>query len=248
MSMSLDLMDGVIEGKWRTRRPRSEEEVVDAWLCAAQVLLVNTDTDSFTVVFQTAGRVIARARSAGDVVRVARVEALGLLGLAEAGGDVGRGDRECEGDFVQVRRVGDGFALGMRSLALGRWWVKKCETGNSRAESARAALGHLSTALETFNCQGLDAWTPYVLVQMAHSCATLGEFEQTRTILNDARKAAERFPIWRSHVIWAVGAAKELMGDPSSRDSLVAAAEAAKESGLFYRHGSLVRALEPPEQ
>jgi hypothetical protein len=120
--------------------------------------------------------------------------------------------------------------------------------GNNSAQSARSALGYLHEALETFRCQGLDAWIPYVLVHTASAHSYLGEFEQAQAFLNAAHHEAGRFGIWHSHVLAGVAAVKELAGDPSSRDTFVAAAEAAKESGLLARHQLLVWALEPPEQ
>ena len=48
---------------------------------------------------------------------------LHLLALAETTEGVPSIARQYQADFDEATRVGDGFALGMRSLALGRWHV-----------------------------------------------------------------------------------------------------------------------------
>jgi hypothetical protein len=109
------LLNGMPNGRWEGANPRTHEEVVDAWLSAAQVCILNSHEETLNLAFHTATTALERARHCGDVVRAAHVTALKALALAETREDVPAILEECKTNFCDAERVGDGFALGMRA-------------------------------------------------------------------------------------------------------------------------------------
>jgi SIR2-like domain len=245
------LMKGFVDGQWEGPAPRTDEEAVDAWVSAGQVCLVNTHQQTVSLVVGTAGAALERARSSGDVVRTARVAALELLALAETAEDVPSLAEQHQTEFAEATRVGDSFALGMRSLALGRWHVGAGglalgQTINP-ATIAQRALTHLQQAITLFQRQGMDPWVLFSLVQQAKAHADLRQFDEAQACIDSGVKGLGRFPVWTSHIYEAVGQVRALHGDPQATESFRAAVQAAEESGLLARRETLLRYVRPTE-
>jgi tetratricopeptide (TPR) repeat protein len=227
--------------------PRHPEDEVDAWLAAAQVCLVNDGQPILHVMMATSDEALEAARASGDVVRTARVAALRLLALAQTESDVPALAAAFSAEFDEAERVGDGFALGMRALALGRWHVGAGGLALGRSLGAdvvaRRALEHLAAALTLFQNQGMDAWLMYVQVQAAKAYADLHQWDDTQTCLDTAIDLADRFPAFASHAFEAAWQIRRMLGDPDADKALRVAVQAADDSGLAARRDWLQRIL-----
>jgi hypothetical protein len=230
--------------------PRSVEDAIDGWLYVAKVAVVVLDPKLWEVVDATAEAVIERARSAGDPVRSARAAALYLLALSEASSDVPATSATFDADFREAERVGDGFACGLRALALGRWWVGTggLERVTSGAIEARNAANHalafLATAERALAAQGMDPWIVYAWIQRAKAFADLHRWDDAQDAMNAVTRADDRFPIFRSIAHEAVGQILTMRGahDEANR-SFLGAFESATESGLHARAQRFARRL-----
>jgi hypothetical protein len=179
------LMAGFVDGVWKGSAPRTDEEAVDAWISAAQVFIVNANEERIRCVLDTADDALERARRSGDVVRVARAIAMTLLALTDTTADVPSEAAQYGSEFAEAERVGDGFALGMRSLALGRWHVGPAGLALGRVTDsevvAKRALEHLQHAVSVFQRQGMDPWVMYAVVQQVKAHADLLQFDEAAT-------------------------------------------------------------------
>jgi hypothetical protein len=204
-----DIMDGFQTGEWGKRSPRSDEEVADAWISAAQFIALNENPEWAKFLHSTHELAIGRARAAGDVVRSARILALDLLALARTNLDVPALSMQYEPEFKQAIRIGDGFALGIRSLALGRWYVsggglELAAATAKREEIAEQAMDSLNAALSFFDAQGMDPWSIYSIVQMAKALGDLQLFDQSYEYLEKIKEGLDRFPVLLAHTEEAV--------------------------------------------
>lgn len=90
--MAVKILKGLLkdfqDDHWDKVQPRTDEEVVDAWLSAAQVCFLNSSSQMITVAVGTATAALHRARRSGDVVRTARVVAFIVLAFAQTTEDV----------------------------------------------------------------------------------------------------------------------------------------------------------------
>ncbi len=235
------------ENAWRPLQPQAREDVVDVWLSTVQVFIVNSPSIAIEVVNDTAQAAINLAQSCGDVVRKARVVALWTLALGVTDIDVPEIIEKHMSTFGEVERVGDGFALGMRTLALGRWHVGPGglelvqEIGYK--EVSQRALEYLAQAVGYLGNQGMDPWILYALIQRAKAFADLRQFDEAQSNIDMAWEATSRFPIMKSHVLEAVGQVRQMHGNEAASQSFRAAIQAAKDSGLFARAEFLSRNL-----
>lgn len=78
-SLAVWILKGFQEDGWDGPQPRSDEEVVDAWTSAAQVLMFNSSRATIAGLESCVGAAIERAQTSGDVVREARAAAARLL-------------------------------------------------------------------------------------------------------------------------------------------------------------------------
>jgi hypothetical protein len=244
---AVGLLKGFRDGKWEGAQPQTDEEAVDAWQSAAQVFILNSHTDTISVVVATADAALERAKRSGDVVRTARVAALKCLALAETNEDVPVILEKYEEEFDEAVRVGDGFALGMRALAHGRWLVgvggiELARTTDS-ATVAQRSLRLLTEAVTCFRNQGMDPWELFAFVQLTKAHADLLQFDNAQGYVNSAVGGLKRFPILASHVYEALGQIQTMLGSADAPSSFQAALEAAEESGLLARRETLVRYL-----
>ena len=250
-SLAVNLLGGFLNGQWEGTQPQSDEEAVDAWLSAAQVCIFNAHTQTISLVASTAGTAFAYARRSGDVVRTARVAALQGLAIAETPDDVPALLAEYEAHFEAAARVGDGFALGMRALALGRWHVGPGGLAIASATDsetvAQKALIWLAEAIEYFHNQGMDPWISFAQVQRAKAYADLHQFDDVQVCINRAEEGADRFPILMSHVYEVTGQVHAMRGNPAAAESFQAALEAAEASGLLARHETLLQYVSQAE-
>lgn len=239
------LLSGFQVDQWDIGPPRTDEEAVDAWLSAAQVCVLNAHPLTISLVTGTAESALDRSRRCGDVVRTARVAALKSLALAETTEDVPALLTQHDADFADAARVGDGFALGLRALALGRWHVGVGGLAIARATDsetvARSALAHLNEAVGYFQNQGMDPWVLFARVQQAKAYADLRDFDEGQACLDIVVEGLERFPILASHAHEAVGQGRTMWGDEKAIESFQAAVDAAEESGLLARREVLIQ-------
>ena len=229
------IINGFIDGGWDGRQPRSDEEVVDAWMCAAQVLVFDADDHTTMALHGTAPKPIELAQATGDVVREARVAALHLLTLAETSEDLAVLAGSYDAVFEHVRRVNDGAAIGLRSLALGRWHV--------RGGRAQQALDELGNAWSAFRPLGMDPWVVYLRIQQLDALAQLGRLDEVNAGLDQLAPEMDRFPVLRSFFHWAVAQMQSDAGGGDAGATYRAAVDDAFASGLHHRHAVLAAAL-----
>ncbi len=241
--VAAELLQGFLDGQWAGAEPRNDEEAVDAWLSAAQVFILNGSEDTIGFIMDTAPGALDRARRSGDVVRAARVVALAGLASADAGGDAPSLLAEHETDLAEAARVGDGVALGMRALALGRWHVSAGAIALvDRVGSgpvAQQALAHLEEAVGHLGRQGMDPWVLYAVIQQGKAYANLREYDDAQVCVDTVLEGLDRFPVLASHLHEAAGLIRMTWGDENAGESFVAAIEAAEESGLYGRRERL---------
>jgi NAD-dependent SIR2 family protein deacetylase len=238
--------DGFKNGGWAGATPRNHEETVDAWLAAAQALVVDWGPGSPDDLFSTFELVLARSRATGDVVRTARVIAMYLLGIADTSRDIHPLLAQYDGDFDEARRVGDQVALAFRSLAVGRWHVGPgglamgLATGD-HATPARNALFELNQASKRFNQQGADPWSLFAGIQMAKALVDLGDLDEAAVVGRRCSEDLSRFPVFASHLSEALGQAQEVARHEGAAESFRRAIAEAAASGLWRRHALLMR-------
>jgi len=244
---AVDILVAIESNQWPGAAPSCEEEAVDAWIAAAQVCIVNTGEPTVQLVHGTAALALERAQGSGDVVRAARVAALHLLALSETREDVPTLAHLYDAEFAAAARVGDGFAQGLRLLALGRWLVgvggQTLAQNTDPALVAWRALEDFKQAEGFFERQVIDPWITFARVQKAKAHADFGEFDQAVACLHLAENDLDRFPIWKSHLLESLAQIQQCCGDERAEATLQDAIQAAHESGLFARRESLLLVL-----
>jgi len=246
-AMAVNLLSGLKDCRWDGAKPRSDEEAVDAWLSAAQVCVLNANQATISIAVDTAEVAFERSIRSGDVVRAARVAALKALALAETSEDLPALSAQDEDIFADVARVGDGFALGMRALALGRWHLGSgCLAripATDREKVTQIASNHLQEALGYFRNQGMDPWFLFALLQQAKVHLDLHELDAAQSCMDTVVEALDRFPVLTSHCHEVVGQARMMRGDEKALESFHAAVDAAEESGLLARRDLLLQVV-----
>jgi SIR2-like domain len=245
MGLAAGTMRGFSTNEWGSLTPPNDEAAVDAWLAAAQVCLVNTHPRTIEVMNATFPEALLRARRSGDVVRTARVVALFLLARAETHDDVPALARQYTAEINDVRRVGDGFAIGFLALALGRWHtgpggLSLARQTNDLKTIAQRAQQYLQTADLHFQNQGMDPWLLFAAIQHAKALSDLQYFDAVNEVLNRTAPELDRFPIFVSHVREAAGQIQLSIGDSNAPANFRSAIEAAEESGLHLRRDLMI--------
>ena len=221
-----------------TDEARTDEEAVDGWIAAAQVFVVNGSSKSARAMLAMVNDTLARADRCGDVVRKARAAALAGLVLAESRAETP--EFLAAQDFSEAERVGDGFALGMRALAQGRWRVSSGRTRlvetDGHEAAACQALEYFQQAIEVFRNQGMHPWIAYSQLQTAKAYAYLNDFGKANELLELANETVDRFIVFDSHYL-ETRALIEFMDQKPERGAeyLQGAIEAAQNSGLDQR-------------
>ncbi|MCX6543103.1 MAG: SIR2 family protein [Acidobacteria bacterium] len=245
--IAITLLRGILEGKWEGLQPRSDEELADAWLAAAQVCVLNANERMVSIGVATAQRALDGARRSGDVVRAARVVAVHALLLSATSEDVPGLLTADDAEFADAVRVGDGFALGMRELAIGRWHVGVGGLAIAREASgesvAQVAIAHLEQAILHFRNQGMDPWVLFSLIQLAKAHMDLRQFDQAQAFVDQVAEGLERFPVLATHLHEAIGQGRMMWGDVNALESFQSALDTAEESGLFARRETLAHYL-----
>ena len=245
------ILAGLVDNDWGDVRPRNREEVADAWVSAAQVFILNLSSDSGTAVEITAEPALDAARRSGDVVRVARVAALRCLVLAKSDIDIPALAAEFDAEFTEAGRVGDGLAMGMRALALGRWHVSKGGLKLAQATDAQAvaeaALDHLGAAVGYFTSQGMHPWIVYARIQQTKALADLHRWDDCQACIEAAEEGRKRFPILTSHFREAYAQVLAMHQDPDALKWFRGALESAEEHGLDERAKHVRLVLEQAE-
>lgn len=216
--------------------PPSHEAAVDSWLAIAQLAIVQSGESMLQSVLDTFPMTYANVMRSGDAVRLARAVAMRLFVLAETTNDVPQLAREFDDEFKEAARLGDGFALGMLALAIGRWYA-----GSGRV--AEQALAAVEQAMVWFKRQGMDPWFLFALFQRSKALADLGRFDDVTETMNAAFGMLDRFPVLASHYHETAGQLQAMVGDESARDSFLAAIDAATSSGFAERAARLQRYL-----
>jgi len=253
MTLAEYLMNGLINGNWENSTPRTKEEIADAWIAASQVFLIDDGEMSPSVLAGTVELALKEAKEAGDVVRVSRIAALYLVGLGRTTEDVPGLMEDYSAEFDQAKRVGDGFSLGMRSLALGRWYVGPGGLALAAASSgsavARKALEHLQTAISFFERQGMDPWILYSEIQMTKALGDLHEFKAAETLFDERiNPLLQRFPILGAHAQEAAWQLQRMLGRDDAVEYLDLAVQAAALSSLAGKYQMLQRELSASRQ
>ncbi|MCU1237168.1 MAG: hypothetical protein JWP63_5135, partial [Candidatus Solibacter sp.] len=178
--------------------------------------------------------------------RAARAVALYLLASAEGVEDVPRLSREWDEVFDDARRVGDGFALGFRALAIGRWHVGAGGLALARGGEGRAvaerAMENLEEAARLFEQQGMDPWGVYAGVQQTKALMDLGRYQELDPAVRALEEEVNRFPILASHLYEAVWQMERAFGKADAEEWYRRALGCAEESGLEWRVKMLVDA------
>jgi len=215
----------------------SHEAAADSWLAIAQLAIVHSTEAILQSVLDTFEMTYANVIRSGDAARLARVAAIRLFLLAETTHDVPRLAAEFDDEFREAARLGDGFALGIRALAIGRW-----HTGAGRVPEQ--ALAAIDEAMMWLNRQGMDPWFLYALLQRAKALADLQQFDGVTKTMNAALGMLDRFPVLASHYYEVDGLLRMMLGDESARDSFLTAIDAATNSGFVERASRLQRYLQ----
>jgi hypothetical protein len=234
-ALAMEILNGFVADHWDGPQPRGAEDVVDAWICAAQVWVFDADNQTVIVLDGTAPKAIELARTAGDLVRAARVAALHLLAVAETAADLTARAASYDPVFAHVARVDDGMAFGLRSLALGRWHV--------RAGRGQEALDCLGSAWSFFRALGMDPWIRYLRIQQLDALAQLGRLDDADIGVKQLSPEIERFPALLSFFLWAVAQMQASAGNSDAGATYRSAVDAALASGLYHRHAVLAAAL-----
>ena len=226
----------------------SREDIVDGWIAASQVLIINDSETSINLIHVTGKEALDYAKQSGDVVRVARVIALKCLGLARTKEDVPGIFSRYRSEFSDAERVHDGYALGMRAMALGRWYVTQgglLPDENKQETITKYAVEYLTGAAHHFSRQGMDPWLTYCNIQLAKAYADLHDFDNAQQCINIADKAIDRFPVFETHLYEAIGQLQRMIGDDQNaainfQDAILAA----RNTGLTERLSRLSKYLE----
>jgi len=118
------------------------------------------------------------------------------------------------------------------------------ESRDSATHVAVLALRHLGEADAFFSQQGMDPWTIYSLIQQAKALADLRRVDDAQSKIDIAARGIERFPIWKSHALEAVGQVLAMHGSAEqARTSFQRALDAAAASGLLARVAHLEQYL-----
>jgi len=243
-TLAASIIGGFAPGRWDGPQPRSDEDMVDGWTSAAQVLVLNADTGTLQALVSTVPPALDRARTSGDVVREARVAALHLFMLAETREDLPALARSYEAVFHPARRVLDSVSFGFRALALGRWHVgvggiSLAARHPSDPAVAQRALAFLGEATTHFATLGMDPWLIYVEVQRIKALADLERFDVVNERLDRLVPHLDRFPVLYSFAWEAVAQVQAMVGDDDATATFGKAVDAALEAGLHLRHQRL---------
>lgn len=240
MKQAFWVLKGFLDGRWEGAQPRSDEEAVDGWISAVQVCIFNSSPEIITVVRDTADMALNRAKQSGDVVRTGRVAALTCLALAETTENIPTRLAQYYSEIGDAVSVGDGFTMGMQTLAHGRWLVgigglALTNDPSIRDKNGQRSLKLLEDAKKIFINQNMDPWSYYALVQQAKAHADLHQFDEAQDCIDQAKKSLDRFPILESVIYETTGQLQTMWGDPNAIKSFQAAIESAEESGLILR-------------
>jgi len=228
------------DDNWRGLAPRTDEEAVDAWLSASLVFILNTHKSTIQTVIETFPTALQRARRSGDAVRTARAIALYLVACAEMPKEVPEIATKFDSEFGDACRVGDGFALGFRKLALGRWYVGPggialAQRTGERQAIAEQALAHINEAASVFQKQGLDPWALFTALQRAKALMDLSLFDELQLCMDNLRNDVDRFPIFASHLYETAWQIQRVHGNPEAEENYRKAVQFAGGSGLALR-------------
>ncbi|MEA2000381.1 MAG: SIR2 family protein [Actinomycetota bacterium] len=234
--------------------PLTPEGWVDSWIAVAQVLLLDAAGPTIELIMEGTAWARTQAIEAGDVVRAARVGSLFLLAEAETTEDLPAALAELEnsphGEFAEALRVGDGFSLGLRELAIGRWLIgvggrALIEKGEGDVAGVAAqAAEHLTKAAEWIERQVMDPWQVFIALQWARVLADLGRWDEIEGVLTRGSEGAQRFPIWASHFHETRFQLNHMLGNTeTSEEELTLAVAAAEASGLANRREWLAATL-----
>lgn len=238
MQLAAEKLAGLENGFPPDDAPRNEEDILDAWIAVAHGCLIDEGRETLQQVIDITPRMVTRAQACGDAIRAARVAALGMLASGRRSEDVRDEFNALDPIFAQAERVFDGFALGMRHLALGRWLVGSGGIALSKTlgqkSVARAALRSLGEAIQFFSRQGMDPWILYTTIQIIKAHGDLQDFEAAQAHANDAAQLLERFPIFEAHLREAQFQLLYMGGSEQAVAALEHAIEAAATHGLKH--------------
>jgi SIR2-like domain len=224
-ALAVWILQGFHEDGWDGPQPRSDEEIVDAWMSAAQVLVFNSSRATIEGLDSCVGAAIERAQRSGDVVREARAAATRLLVLSEADVDLPALADAYEPLFTTARRVNDPVAFGFRALALGRWHLE---------------LERLNEAAGYFKALGMDPWLLFARIHAIRALAALERYDDVNRRLEQIE--LERFPVLETFLFEALAQTQALAGDDRATQSLATAADCALGAGLNFRYDRLAAA------
>ncbi|MBY5312305.1 SIR2 family protein [Rhizobium leguminosarum] len=179
----------------------SDEEAIDAWLVAAQVLVLLKKTDVVQLAIALREPILRRAVKCGDPVRAARVIGLSALLAAEFSEDPSDKISGHEPILAEAKRVGDGFHSAMINLALGRWrvgWagIDEVRRGKITAtESAARAEAFLYDASESFKKLACRGWSTYAHIQGLKALADVRRFDEVNRQLDTLQMEVRRLPV-----------------------------------------------------
>ncbi len=248
-SYAKSLFSALFEGAVETRESYADEAAVDAWIASVQVLAVNLDSNSVQDIHNTAKIITERAKHSGDAARLARVKALHGFALAETPEDLPAFLAAAGEIFDEAERIDDRFALAIRSLALGRWYVGVGGIELSKSldenEVPNRALDHLHTAEQLLMSIGMHPWALYTQIQMMKAFADLRDFDSVHAMTERVDSGVDRFPIFASHFHEAVGQIHRMRGNhDAASQHFTLAIENAKIRGLLARHADLIKNFE----
>lgn len=247
MQRASEILAGLAKGFPPDDAPRKEEDIIDAWIVVAQACLIDEGQQTLQLVLDFSPTMVAKAQACGDAVRAARVAALGMLASCRRTDDVRDEFIAQDPIFAQAERVFDGFALGMRHLALGRWLVGAGGISLSKTQRqapvARGALRYLGEAVKFFSLQGMDPWVLYATIQIIKACGDLHDFDAAQAHADEAAKLLERFPIFEAHFREAQFQLLAPSGVQQGVPALEEAVEAAQAHGLTNYHDVLQSTL-----
>ncbi|HEY1242837.1 MAG TPA: SIR2 family protein [Bryobacteraceae bacterium] len=251
--LTIKTMRGFLFGDWGRFSPNTDEEAVDAWIAATQVCLVIGTPSTTQAILTTFDSILKRAQASGDVVRAGRVIALYMLAMAETSADVPALAAQYDAEFNDVRRVGDGVALGFRAMALARWY-----TGPGGRETikqprdvltlGRQALLYIDEACGYFRNQGMDPWLVFAGMQQAKAYCDLQDLDAVAKALDQIQPVLDRFPVFDSHVHETVGEIQFAIGNKHAAESFEKAIQAAEQTGLELRKKMLEERYGPSKE
>lgn len=258
-SSARDLL-AALTGDDSTRRP---EDLVDGWLAAAQIAFITFDQHLLVGSIASAVTARERAKTSGDVVRTARVDAFRLLlgSVVRDGNDMNDLLGQHADVLAEARRVGDQLTLGFRQLAVGRWLVGPGRNWAARPADARdvadRALSALTDAGKTLRSLNLDPWTVIVDIQtlkaLADRCAAEEDPQRQRSLIDEILKnsdsllgsgAIDRFPILEPQIYEVAGQIARQTGAREAAEYFERAVTSAERTGQPNRTAMARRDLE----